>query len=109
VFKESYIRFLETDREKIVAEAISAASHHNTQPWLVKFDEHYGIELFINKDKMMNEIDLDKKLLTISQGTFIEQLTNKANSYGYNLLVELEEPNYNEELPKSNINSSKKL
>jgi len=99
VWNDNYINQLENDQSKMIAAGIRSASSHNSQPWLVKTINSDTIELYANMEKALPVVDQDNKQLLMSQGAFIEAYTQSAKTFGYDIEITYNEPNFNEQTP----------
>lgn len=99
VWSTEYIEQLENDQPKLIANAIQAASSHNTQPWLVKPINSDTIELYADMNKALHVVDGDYQQMLMSQGTFIERYREAASQYGYGVDITYNEPGLSENMP----------
>jgi len=100
IWDEDIVADLQTDLEKIISGALTAASSHNVQPWLVEIVFEDEIILYADMSKELSVIDSNRRQLLMSQGTFIENFEYFANQYGYRMSIEYAEINLNEDLPQ---------
>lgn len=99
IWSNEYIGHLENDQSRLIANAIQAASSHNTQPWLVKSINSETIELYADMEKALHVVDSDYQQMLMSQGTFIERYREAASQYGYGVDITYNEPNLSENMP----------
>lgn len=99
IWSRDYILRLDTVQKKIIAHGIKASSSHNLQPWLIKNINDKEVELYIDMDKDLSIVDSDHKQMLISHGTFIENYIQMAGVYGYEVNIDLIEPDFESEKP----------
>jgi hypothetical protein len=79
----------ETDiRRVVLSYAILAANSHNTQPWIVDLTGPNGLDLYVDKQRLLPETDPPARQIHISQGTFLENLELAASQHGYRASID---------------------
>ncbi|WP_019615749.1 Acg family FMN-binding oxidoreductase [Psychromonas ossibalaenae] len=67
----------------MLAYAILAPNPHNIQPWLIKLNDQYSFDLFVDQQRLLPETDPFARQIHIGQGCFLETLTIAATAYGF--------------------------
>ena len=62
--------------------AILAPSSHNSQPWLVEFTTANGLNLYVDRRRLLPASDPPARQIHISQGAFLELLEIAAREFG---------------------------
>lgn len=66
-----------------LAYAILAPSSHNTQPWLVALRGADVIDVYVDRHRLLPEVDPQFRQTHVSQGTFLELLSIALSQLGY--------------------------
>lgn len=74
---------LEKEKYDIFHYASLAPSSHNIQPWKVRIIDNSNFEITIDTSRTLRAVDPDMREVYISMGTFLENLLQAAESYGY--------------------------
>lgn len=74
---------LDETRTEILRLAARAPSGHNTQPWLVKFEDQDHFAISVRSDSLLPAVDPNHRETLISIGAFLENLVLAAGKYGY--------------------------
>jgi hypothetical protein len=69
-------------RLRVLRYAVLAPSSHNSQPWLVQMTPN-GMNLFVDRSRLLPGADPSARQAHISQGTFLELLKIAAPQFGY--------------------------
>jgi hypothetical protein len=99
VYQAEYIESLDKDLEKIATQAMTAASSHNMQPWLIRFEGDSKINLYADMNKTLSVIDQDNKQLLISLGAYLGAFEHYADQYGYEATLEFADIDWEQEEP----------
>lgn len=99
VYRDKYIESIDKDLEKIATQAMTAASSHNMQPWLISLDDDSKINLYADMNKTLPVIDQDNKQLLISLGAYLGAFEHYANQYGYVASFEFADIDWDQENP----------
>ena len=70
-------------RLRVLQYAMFAPNSHNAQPWLVELTAKHGMNLYVNRIRLLPAIDPNARQIHISQGTFIELLDIAARQFGF--------------------------
>jgi Nitroreductase family. len=76
-------------RAKILQYASLAPSGHNTQPWRVAIEERDRWTLALDEDRLLPDVDPERREALLSLGHFIENLVIAAGSIGFTAEVEV--------------------
>ena len=85
-----------TVEECIFKLAQTAASSHNSQPWVLKKKSDGLYSVSYVKERWLNEVDPDKKELFLSLGAYLENLRIAAECYGYHADIDIVTSDVNE-------------
>ncbi len=70
-------------RLRVLQYAMFAPNSHNAQPWLVDLTAENGMNLYVDRIRLLPATDPNARQTHISQGTFIELVEIAARQFGY--------------------------
>lgn len=88
---KSYRDRFDDPRVKLIAHGLLAASAHNRQSWKIRLSKTNPLEftLFVDTQRLLQTSDPYSRQVTMSQGTFLENVRIGAQQLGYGLEMEL--------------------
>ena len=104
---EALIKQIGEPRAKILQYASLAPSGHNTQPWRVAIEERDRWTLALDEDRLLPDVDPERREALLSLGHFIENLVTAAGSIGFTAEVEvLAEERQDREVARIHLSSN---
>jgi hypothetical protein len=87
----SYVRKIDDPRIQVTAHGLLAPNAHNTQPWKISLDNVNALvfSLFVDSSRLLPHSDPFSRQITMSQGTFLENVTIGAARLGYRTHIEI--------------------
>ncbi|MDE3163735.1 MAG: nitroreductase family protein [Acidobacteriota bacterium] len=70
-------------RLRVLQYAIRAPNSHNAQPWRIDLTPDLGMDLSVDRSRLLPATDPSARQIHISQGTFLELLDIAARQFGY--------------------------
>ncbi|MDP4176369.1 MAG: nitroreductase [Bacteroidota bacterium] len=77
------LNILGKEKSDIFHYASLAPSSHNIQPWKVRIIDNSNFEITIDTSRILRAVDPAMREIYISMGTFLENLLQASESYGY--------------------------
>jgi len=107
---KNYHKKFDDPRTQIIAHGILAANGHNMQNWKFKYDPNNdkAFDMYIETDRLVNEVDPYKTQAVITQGTLFEYMNLASESLGYSLNLELfPDGEYSNDISVENLNQKR--
>lgn len=79
---------IEDPRLRAAAYGLLASSPHNAQPWKLRLLASGGLDVHVDRDRLLPETDPVYRQVYVGQGTFLEQLALGARVGGQRALIE---------------------
>ncbi|MEN6349209.1 MAG: hypothetical protein ABFD08_07410 [Syntrophomonas sp.] len=90
-WKKDYAQKFDDPRIQLTAHGLLAANGHNMQPWKIRLDKDNPMVfyLYVDSDRLTNEVDPYLRQMMITQGTFLEYINIAGDELGYKTDMEL--------------------
>lgn len=90
-WRKDYALQYDDPRVQLAAHGLLAANGHNMQPWNIVLDEDdpNAFYLYVDTDRLTNEVDPLARQMMITQGTFLEYVKIAGDELGYPAAIEL--------------------
>lgn len=92
----SYVQKIDDPRVQVIVHGLLAPSAHNTQPWKISLDRGNPLvfNLFVDSSRLLPHSDPYSRQITMSQGTFLENVSIDTHPAAQVTLEKAEQENH---------------